>query len=141
LAFTRARPTIRIRRAASIGGAERLGEDWASASDHFIANPVFGARDASPWNEALTSLASLAEATARIHVGVLVTSIGYRHPAVLAKMAATLDVISGGRLEFDIGAGYLEAEDRLVTETATSANRRASRRGGDVPHNTLRIAR
>jgi F420-dependent oxidoreductase-like protein len=92
---------------------ERLGYDWASVSDHFMTNPVFGARDTDPWYEAWTSLAALAEATDRIHVGVLVTSVGYRHPALLAKMAATLDVISGGRLEFGIGAGYLEAEYRM----------------------------
>jgi F420-dependent oxidoreductase-like protein len=93
--------------------AERLGYDWASVSDHLTANPVFGARDTDPWNEAWTTLAALAEATSRIHVGVLVTSVGFRHPALLAKMAATLDVISGGRLEFGIGAGYLEVEYRM----------------------------
>jgi alkanesulfonate monooxygenase SsuD/methylene tetrahydromethanopterin reductase-like flavin-dependent oxidoreductase (luciferase family) len=90
--------------------AERLGYDWASVGDHFITNPVFGSRETDPWNEAWTTLAALAEATTSIRVGVLVTSVGYRHPAVLAKMAATLDVISGGRLEFGIGAGYLETE-------------------------------
>jgi F420-dependent oxidoreductase-like protein len=93
--------------------AERLGYDWASISDHFIANPVFGAQDTDPWNEAWTSLAAFAEATSRIHIGVMVTSVGYRHPAVLAKMAATVDVISAGRLEFGIGAGYLETEYRM----------------------------
>jgi F420-dependent oxidoreductase-like protein len=93
--------------------AERLGYDWASIGDHFVANPVFGAKDTDPWNEAWTSLAALAEATSRIHVGVMVTSVGYRHPAVLAKMAATVDVISDGRLEFGIGAGYLESEYRM----------------------------
>ena len=93
--------------------AERLGYDWASVSDHFIANPVFGARETDPWNEGWTMLAALAEGTSHIHVGILVTSVGYRHPAVLAKMAATVDVISNGRLEFGIGAGYLEAEYRM----------------------------
>ncbi len=93
--------------------AERLGYDWASVSDHFMANPAVGARDTDPWNEAWTTLAALAEATDHIRIGVLVTSVGYRPPAVLAKMAATLDVISGGRLEFGIGAGYLEAEYRM----------------------------
>lgn len=93
--------------------AEHLGYDWASVSDHFIANPVFGARDTDPWNEAWTMLAALAEATERIRVGVMVASVGYRHPTLLAKMAATLDVISNGRLEFGIGAGYLEAEYRM----------------------------
>ena len=56
-----------------------------------------------------------AEATSRMHVGVLVNSVGYRYPAVLAKMAATVDVISGGRLEFGIGAGYLESSKEAVT--------------------------
>jgi F420-dependent oxidoreductase-like protein len=93
--------------------AERLGYDWASIGDHFMPNPVFGARDTEPWSEAWTTLAALAEATTRIRIGVLVTSVGFRHPALLAKMAATLDVISGGRLEFGIGAGYLEAEYRM----------------------------
>src|SRR5215216_3541664 len=93
--------------------AERLGYDWASVGDHFMPNPIFGAQPTDPWNEAWTSLAALAEATRHIRVGVLVTSVGYRHPAVLAKMAATLDVLSGGRLEFGIGAGYHEAEYRM----------------------------
>ena len=93
--------------------AERLGYDWASVSDHFIANPVFGARDTDPWGEGWTSLAALAEATERIRIGVMVSSVSFRHPALLAKIAATLDVISDGRLEFGIGAGYLEAEYRM----------------------------
>ena len=93
--------------------ADNLGYAWASVSDHFVTNPIFGARDTDPWNEAWTSLAALAEATSRIHVGVLVSSVGYRNPAILAKMAATVDVISRGRLEFGIGAGYLESEYRM----------------------------
>lgn len=93
--------------------AEALGYDWASVGDHFMPNPVFGALATDPWAEAWTSLAALAEATSTIRLGVLVTSVGYRHPAVLAKMAATLDVIAGGRLEFGIGAGYMEAEYRM----------------------------
>ena len=104
--------------------AERLGYDWASVSDHFIANPVFGAKETDPWNEAWTSLAALAEATSRIRIGVMVTGVGYRHPPVLAKMAATVDVISGGRLEFGIGAGYLEAEYRMYGMPFPSAAQR-----------------
>jgi F420-dependent oxidoreductase-like protein len=93
--------------------AERLGYDWASVGDHLMPNPVFGAHDTDPWNEGWVTLAALAEATSRIRVGLLVASVGFRHPAVLAKMAATLDVISDGRLEFGIGAGYLEPEYRM----------------------------
>jgi alkanesulfonate monooxygenase SsuD/methylene tetrahydromethanopterin reductase-like flavin-dependent oxidoreductase (luciferase family) len=78
--------------------AEHLGYDWASVSHHFITNPIFGARETDPWNEAWTSLAGFAEATSRIRMGVLVTGVEYRHPTVLAKMAATVDVSSDGRL-------------------------------------------
>ena len=46
----------------------------------------------------------------RLRLGTLVTGIHYRHPAVLANMAATLDVVSGGRLELGIGAGWNEEE-------------------------------
>jgi len=55
-------------------------------------------------------LAPLAQATRRLRFGTLVTGIHYRHPAVLANMAATLDIISGGRLELGIGAGWNEEE-------------------------------
>jgi F420-dependent oxidoreductase-like protein len=55
-------------------------------------------------------LAALAQATRRLRLGVLVTGIHYRHPAVLANMAATIDVISDGRLELGIGAGWNEEE-------------------------------
>jgi F420-dependent oxidoreductase-like protein len=56
------------------------------------------------------TLAALAQATERLRLGCLVTGIHYRHPAVLAKMATALDIISNGRLEFGIGAGWNEEE-------------------------------
>jgi alkanesulfonate monooxygenase SsuD/methylene tetrahydromethanopterin reductase-like flavin-dependent oxidoreductase (luciferase family) len=93
--------------------AERMGYDWASVGDHLMQIPAFGARETDPWLEAWTQLAVLAQATSRIRIGTLVSSVGYRHPGVLAKMAATVDVISGGRLEFGLGAGYAEAEYRM----------------------------
>src|SRR5205807_2688178 len=77
-----------------------------------------------PWLEAWTQLASLAQATSRIRIGTLVSSVGYRHPGVLAKMAATVDVISGGRLEFGLGAGYAEAEYRMYGLPFPSAGTR-----------------
>ncbi len=55
-------------------------------------------------------LTALAQATRRLRLGTLVTGIHYRHPAVLANMAATIDIISGGRLELGIGAGWNEEE-------------------------------
>lgn len=93
--------------------AERLGYDWASVSDHLAQLAVFGGRDTDPWLEAWTQLAALAQATTRLRIGTLVSSVGYRNPGILAKIAATLDVISRGRLEFGLGAGYAEAEYRM----------------------------
>ena len=75
--------------------------------DHFY--PIQG-DSAGPCLEGWTALAALAQATERLRLGVLVSGIHYRHPAVLANMAATLDVISGGRLELGVGAGWNEEE-------------------------------
>ncbi len=75
--------------------------------DHF--HPIFS-DSTGPCLEAWVTTTALAQATKRIRVGVLVTGNVYRHPAVLANMAASLDVISGGRLEFGIGAGWNQEE-------------------------------
>lgn len=75
--------------------------------DHFY--PLTGDLD-GPNLEAWTTLAALAQATTRIRVGCQVTGMIYRHPAVLANMAATVDHISGGRLELGVGAGWNELE-------------------------------
>ena len=75
--------------------------------DHFY--PIFS-DSTGPCLEGWITLTALAQATKRLRVGVLVTGIHYRHPAVLANMAAALDVISNGRLELGIGAGWNEEE-------------------------------
>ncbi|MDA2990396.1 MAG: LLM class F420-dependent oxidoreductase [Actinomycetota bacterium] len=75
--------------------------------DHFY--PIFS-DPAGPCLEGWTTLSALAQATTRLRLGVLVTGIHYRHPAVLANMAAAVDIISGGRLELGIGAGWNEEE-------------------------------
>jgi F420-dependent oxidoreductase-like protein len=75
--------------------------------DHFY--PIFS-DSSGPCLEGWTTLTALAQATERLRVGVLVTGIHYRHPAVLANMAAALDIISNGRLELGIGAGWNEEE-------------------------------
>jgi F420-dependent oxidoreductase-like protein len=71
--------------------------------DHF--EPIFSDRS-GPCLEGWLTLTALAQATSRLRVGVLVTGVPYRHPAVLANMAATLDQISHGRLELGLGAGW-----------------------------------
>ncbi len=76
--------------------------------DHFY--PIFTDDSAGPCLEGWVTLTALAQATTRLRLGVLVTGIHYRHPAVLANMAATLDIVSGGRLELGIGAGWNEEE-------------------------------
>ena len=75
--------------------------------DHFY--PIFS-DPTGPCLEGWVTLTALAQATTRLRLGNLVTGIHYRHPAVLANMAATLDVISNGRLELGIGAGWNEEE-------------------------------
>src|SRR5437762_14063849 len=75
--------------------------------DHFY--PIFS-DSTGPCLEGWITLTALAQATRRLRVGVLVTGMVYRHPAVLANMAATLDVVSGGRLELGLGAGWNEEE-------------------------------
>ena len=75
--------------------------------DHFY--PIFS-DSAGPCMEAWVTLTALAQATKRLRVGTLVTGIHYRHPAVLANMIASLDIVSGGRLEVGIGAGWNEEE-------------------------------
>ncbi|TCC60375.1 TIGR03560 family F420-dependent LLM class oxidoreductase [Kribbella pittospori] len=75
--------------------------------DHFY--PLSGDM-AGPNLEAWTTLAALAQATKRIRIGCQVNGMIYRHPAVTANMAATTDIISGGRLELGLGAGWNEME-------------------------------
>jgi F420-dependent oxidoreductase-like protein len=75
--------------------------------DHFY--PIDG-NAGGPCLEGWMMLAALAQATSRLRMGTLVTGIHYRHPAVLANMTAALDIISNGRLELGIGAGWNEEE-------------------------------
>ncbi len=76
--------------------------------DHF--EPILDKPRNGPCLEGWSSLAALAAATSRIRVGCMVTGVPYRHAAVVAKMAATVDHISGGRLELGLGAGWNQAE-------------------------------
>lgn len=75
--------------------------------DHFY--PITG-ESSGPCLEGWTMLAALAQATQRLRLGTMVTGVHYRHPAVLANMISTLDIISNGRVEVGIGAGWNEEE-------------------------------
>ncbi len=92
--------------------AERLGFDSVWVSDHFFASlERYGGDDARYGSlEPLTTLAALASMTERVHLGTLVLSAGFRHPAILAKSATAIDRISGGRLELGLGAGWYADE-------------------------------
>ncbi len=92
-------------------GRATTASSGLSVMDHLIQIPGVGASD-EPFLEGWTALSGLAAVTSRIRLATLATSVGYRNPAHLAKIAASVDVISGGRLTLGIGAGYFETEYR-----------------------------
>jgi F420-dependent oxidoreductase-like protein len=87
--------------------AESTGWDGIWFADHFMPN---AADTSPPVGEAWTTVAGLAALVPRVRIGTLVTGNTYRDPAVLAKMAAGVDIISGGRLILGLGAGWQENE-------------------------------
>jgi alkanesulfonate monooxygenase SsuD/methylene tetrahydromethanopterin reductase-like flavin-dependent oxidoreductase (luciferase family) len=87
--------------------AEGLAFDWISIWDHFYPAQISLDRDCF---EAIACHAALAVRTSRVRVGSLVYCAGFRHPAVLANAAVTIDHLSGGRLELGVGAGWHQAE-------------------------------
>jgi len=89
---------------------EDLGYGWISIWDHFYG--ATGKPDDAACLEAVALHAALACETSRVRVGSLVYSIGYRHPAVLAKAITAIDQLSGGRAEMGIGAGWAQVEYR-----------------------------
>jgi probable F420-dependent oxidoreductase len=92
--------------------AEALGFDSVWVSDHFFYS--FGRYGADPAPiaslEPLTTLAGLAVRTERVRLGTLVLGAPFRHPGLLLKTAASLDALSGGRLDLGVGAGWLRDE-------------------------------
>lgn len=94
-----------LRRAWSL--ADDHGFEWASVWDHFY--PA-GADPRGTCFEAVSIMTALAAHTKRVRVGCLVYCMAYRHPAVLANAAVTIDHVSGGRLELGLGAGWSQIE-------------------------------
>lgn len=94
--------------------------------DHF--NPIQGDLDGDCL-EGWTTLAALAAETKRLRLGLMVAGNTYRHPAVHAHMAATVDVISGGRLDFGVGAGWNEYEHQSMDIPLYPAGERIRRLG------------
>ena len=91
--------------------AESLGFDSVWISDHFFLDlSRYGGSGEQGSVEPLTTLAALAARTERVRLGTLVACAAFRHPAILAKMATTIDLISGGRFELGLGAGWYEKE-------------------------------
>src|SRR6202043_3068838 len=89
--------------------------------DHFY--PIFS-DSTGPCMEGWITLTALPQATTRLRMGTLVTGIHYRHPAILANMATILDIVSGGRLELGLGAGWNEEESGAYgIELGTPAQR------------------
>jgi F420-dependent oxidoreductase-like protein len=104
--------------------ADEAGFDSCWVMDHFA---TLGARDDGPIFEAWAMLAAMAQLTSRTRIGCAVVGNTYRHPAVLAKMAVTVDHVSGGRLEFGIGAGWAENEHTMLGLEFGTRNDRADR--------------
>jgi probable F420-dependent oxidoreductase len=92
--------------------AESLGFDSVWVSDHFFYSFARYGADPSPMAslEPLTMLAGIAEVTDRVRLGTLVLCAAFRHPAVLAKATTSIDLLSGGRLDLGLGAGWMAEE-------------------------------
>jgi F420-dependent oxidoreductase-like protein len=91
--------------------AESLGYHSVWLPDHYVATPDGLVPDIrTPLLDGWTTLGAIAQATRRIRLGPLVASNTFRHPAILAKLAATLDHLSGGRAECGMGAGWFDLE-------------------------------
>jgi F420-dependent oxidoreductase-like protein len=99
------------RRLADIGhAAEEAGFHSLWVMDHYFQIPPWGKPEEHPMLEAYATLGYLAAATERIRLGVLVSGVVYRPPAVLIKAATTVDVLSRGRTYFGIGAAWFKEE-------------------------------
>src|SRR3954467_4591470 len=104
--------------------ADEGGFDSCWVMDHFA---TLGPRDDGPIFETWTMLAAMAQLTTRTRIGCAVVGNTYRHPGELAKMAVTVDHLSGGRLEFGIGSAWAENEHTMFNLPFGPAGDRADR--------------
>ncbi|GAA4673610.1 LLM class F420-dependent oxidoreductase [Gordonia humi] len=103
--------------------ADESGFDTVFVMDHFYQLPMIGSHD-QEMIECYTLLSALAQHTSRVRLSALVTGNTYREPALLAKTVTALDVVSGGRAQLGIGAGWFELEhDSLGFEFGTFTDR------------------
>ena len=106
--------------AALCNHAEATGYDGVWLADHFLPDED----ELIPVHESWITMAALARDVPRVRLGTLVTGNTYRHPAVLANMAATLDNLSNGRLVLGLGSGWQENEHKAYgIEFGTAATR------------------
>ncbi|MFG1703078.1 LLM class flavin-dependent oxidoreductase [Nonomuraea sp. M3C6] len=89
---------------------EGLGYDLLMVSDHVVITPDVAEQYPAPFYEPFTTLAWLAGATSRITLGTTVLIVPYRHPLLVARMAANLNDLSGGRLVLGVGVGWARQE-------------------------------
>lgn len=101
---------LRQELADTASAAEEAGVAWVSVMDHYFQMVAAGFPADDPMLEAYTTLGYLAGVTSTVQLGVLVTGVTYRHPGLLAKIGATLDVLSGGRATLGLGAAWYEEE-------------------------------
>jgi F420-dependent oxidoreductase-like protein len=99
--------------AATAKAAEEGGVDMFTLADHFFQMENFGPAE-NPFLEGYTSMGYLAALTERITLTMMVTGVTYRYPGVLAKTMTTLDVLSGGRSMFGIGAAWYDREHHAL---------------------------
>ncbi len=109
----------------SIIEADHLGFDGVLMPDHYMWGNEIGHSMKNPYGtlETWTTLSYLAGKTDRISLGTLVTPLGLRHPGMLAKMLATLDNLSGGRVVLGVGAGWSQVEFRGYSSWLEPADR------------------
>ena len=126
---------------------EGLGYDLLMVSDHVVVTPDVAERYPEPFHEPFTTLSWLAGVTTRVRLGTTVLILPYRHPLLVARMAANLDRLSEGRLVLGVGVGWARQEfdalgvpfaerGRLTDEylaTLRDAWRTDAREGGSIP--------